>query len=210
MTGAVQRRSWRRAAVLLVAAVGLAAGLTACAHRLTPPARVADPVPVFVVDYGQHASLALPRPGSETLSEWSWGDWNWFALGRTGVVDGLAALFASRGSTLSRRLIAPADTAEDLRRRLGAQEVLELPVERARATALEARLEQRWQRRRGEAVEGMGGRVFVPDARRYWLGDNSVHELNRWLRALNVEVEGFGVTTRYRLEPVVGARDRER
>lgn len=197
---AAQRRSsWRSTAATLLAVAVLAAALAGCAHRLTPPARVADPVPVFVVDYGQHASLALPHDGGPDLSEWSWGDWNWFAMGRTGVFDGVRALFASRGATLSRRIVSPAADADALRQRLGAQQVLQLTVERARAAALEARLEARWRRGRGQAVTGQGGRVFVPDPGRYWLGNNSVHELNRWLRALGVEVEGAGVTARYSL-----------
>lgn len=194
-----QRRSDLQTALLLLALLLAASGLAGCGHRLTPPANVSDSVPVYVVDYGRHASLALPQRDAETLSEWSWGDWNWFALEETGVLQGFEALFASRGATLSRRVIAPADSLADLQLRLGAEEVLALEVERSRAAALEAQLETRWHRRRTEAVTGTGGRVFVPDEGRYSLGNNSVHELNRWLRALGVEVEGSGVVARYRV-----------
>ena len=67
--------------MLLLLLAGL--GLGACQQTIEPPKRVSDPVNVFVVDYGRHASLALPKEGTG-LVEWSWGDWNWFALERTG------------------------------------------------------------------------------------------------------------------------------
>ncbi len=175
-----------------------ALALGGCQHVIEPPARVSDPVRVFVIDYGRHASLALPKeePG---LVEWSWGDWNWFALERTAPVDGLRALFASPRSTLSRRELAPALDTKDLAARVGAQELLSLEVERERVRALQRQLEARWLRRRDEAVAHSTGRIFVPDDRRYSLLNNSVHELGRWLEALGADVSGTGVTAKFKL-----------
>jgi len=65
--------------------------LSGCQHVIEPPAAVTDPVRVFVIDYGRHASLALPKENS-CLVEWSWGDWNWFSRERTGPLEGLQAL----------------------------------------------------------------------------------------------------------------------
>ena len=191
-------RKTRPALPLLLVLLLAAFGLGGCQHVIEPPVSVSDPVRVFVIDYGRHASLALPKedPG---LVEWSWGDWNWFALERTGPVEGLQALFASHRSTLSRRELAPAQSADDLAARLGAEEVLSLHVERERARALLRHLEARWLRRRGEAVTHASGRVFVPDDRRYSLFNNSVHELARWLEALGADVSGTGVTANFKL-----------
>ena len=168
-------------------------GLSGCQHLIKPPAAVSDPVRVFVIDYGRHASLALPKEDL-ALVEWSWGDWNWFALERTGPLEGLQALFASPRSTLSRRELAPAKDADVLAALLGAEKVLALDVERERARGLQRNLEARWSRRRGEAVTHSSGRVFVPDDARYSLSNNSVHELARWLEALGADVSGTGVT----------------
>ncbi len=179
---------------LLLAAFGLGG----CQHVIKPPATVSDPVRVFVVDYGRHASLALPKEDSG-LVEWSWGDWNWFALDRTGPVDGLQALFASPRSTLSRRELAAAQNADELTARVGAQELLSLNVERERVRALQRHLEARWLRRRKEAVAHSSGRIFVPDDKRYSLFNNSVHELVRWLEALGADVAGTGVTAKFEL-----------
>jgi hypothetical protein len=180
--------------VLLIAWLGLGA----CQHRIVPPAGVSDPVRVFVIDYGRHASLALPKEHSG-LVEWSWGDWNWYALGRTGPVEGLQALFASPRSTLSRRELGPAASAEELAARVAAEEAVALQVERERARALQKRLEARWMRRRDQAVRHPSGRVFVPDDARYGISNNSVHELARWLEALGADVSGSGVTANFKL-----------
>ena len=184
--------------LLLLLFAGL--GLGGCQHVIKPPLAVSDPVRVFVVDYGRHASLALPEEDS-SLVEWSWGDWNWYALERTGAVEGLQALFASPRSTLSRRVLAPAEDARELAARVGAEKVLALNVERERARALQRRLEARWRRRQGQAVTHRSGRVFVPDNARYSLSNNSVHELARWLRALGADVSGTGVTANFKVRP---------
>lgn len=194
--------------VLLLLVLLAGVGLGGCQHVVDPPKAVSDPVSVFVVDYGRHASLALPGEDSG-LVEWSWGDWNWFALDRTGALDGLQAVFASPRSTLSRRDLAPARDAQELATRLGATEALSLEVERERARALLEQLERRWLLRHDEAVTQTSGRVFVPDDARYSLFNNSVHEVARWLEALDAEVSGMGVTANFKLrEPRPAPRAR--
>jgi hypothetical protein len=172
--------------------------LGGCQHRIEPPASVSDPVGVFVIDYGRHASLALPEIEGG-LVEWSWGDWNWFALERTGIQDGLRALFASPRSTLSRRELAPAESADEFAARVGADGVLSLEVERERAAALQRELEARWRRGRDEAVTHPDGRVFVPENRRYSLFNSSVHEVVRWLEALGAKVSGTSLTANFKV-----------
>jgi hypothetical protein len=180
--------------LLLLAALGLGG----CRHMIDPPRSVSDPVDVFVIDYGHHASLALPGVDSG-LVEWSWGDWNWFALGRTGPLKGLQALFASPRSTLSRRELGRARQAQELAALAGAGKVLPLAVERERAQALLRHLDARWRRRLAEAVMHPSGRVLVPDDARYSLFNNSVHQLARWLEALGADVSGTGVTANFKL-----------
>lgn len=195
----------RKKSLTLLPLILLLAGfsLGGCQHVIEPPAAVSDPVRVLVIDYGRHASLALPKEDSGFV-EWSWGDWNWFALDRTGPVEGLQALFASRRSTLSRRELA-AQNADELTARVGAQELLSLNVERERVRALQGQLEARWLRRRNEAVAHSSGRIFVPDHHRYSLINNSVHELVRWLKALGADVSGTGVTAKFELRQPASA-----
>lgn len=191
--------------LLLLAGIGLGG----CQHSIKAPESVRQPVRVFVIDYGRHASLALPKENSR-LIEWSWGDWNWYALERTGAAEGLQALFASPRSTLSRRELAPASDSRELAARVGAEEVIGLEVERERANALQRRLEARWLRRRDQAVTHASGRVFVPDDARYSLFNNSVHELARWLEALGADVSGTGVTANFELRDTRAGATNER
>lgn len=188
------RRPARLWLLLLVAAFSLGG----CQHVIEPPVEVSNPARVFVIDYGRHASLALPQD-DHSLVEWSWGDWNWYALERTGAVQGLQALFASPRSALARRSLAPAEDSQELEARVRAKEVLALTVERERVRALHRQLEARWLRRRDQAVAHPNGRIFVPDDMRYSLSYNSVHELARWLEALGADVSGAGVTANFKL-----------
>jgi hypothetical protein len=178
-------------------------GLVGCQQVIDPPATVSDPVSVFVIDYGRHASLALPKEDAG-LVEWSWGDWNWFALERTGVRAGLQALFASPRSTLSRRELSSPQNTQELAMLAGANEVLSMAVERERASALLQHLEARWLRHIEEAVTHPGGRIFVPDDARYSLFNNSVHEIARWLATLGANVSGAGVTANFKLREPQG------
>jgi len=192
------RVAGRKPRTALLALLFLLLGLSGCQHVIEPPATVSDPVRVFVIDYGPHASLALPNEDSG-LVEWSWGDWNWFALEQTGPLEGLQALFASRRSALARRELAAAQNAQELAARVGAEEVLPIVVERDRIGVLQRDLEARWLRRREEAVRHPNGRVFVPDDADYSLFNNSVNQLARWIEALGAEVSGTGVTANFKL-----------
>ncbi len=56
------RGSERKARPALLPLFLLVAWLVSgCQHLIEPPAAVSDPVGVFVIDYGRHASLALPE-----------------------------------------------------------------------------------------------------------------------------------------------------
>jgi hypothetical protein len=188
--------AWLTVPALLLAAlvVGIAINLTSCSRSVRPPADVEDPVVVTIAEYGKHASLLLPAPHAR-LVEWSWGDWNYFALNRTGVRWGAQAIFWSESATLARREFADPGDSERLRAELGATQLIGLPVERRRADALLAALEARYERNRASEVwNPVAGRHFVRDDEgRYWMLNTSAHEVSRWLRALDVDVRGVGL-----------------
>jgi hypothetical protein len=58
-----------------------------CTTTIVPPRAPADPVSVYVTDYGRHSSILLPDPRGH-LTEYAFGDWNWFALRQVGSSDG--------------------------------------------------------------------------------------------------------------------------
>ena len=121
--------------VLLLCCIG------GCATHVSPPANVRDPTTVYLTNYGRHASLILPTaPG--TLTEYSYGDWTFYAEAKTTPANALAALFWSRQAALGRRSLAeysdPAQLARDLK-----ANVQPVCVEREAVTALGQRLEGR-------------------------------------------------------------------
>ena len=200
MTAVLERATpFRRLAVLLWLALLalIATTLSGCAsYQLREPATVTTPSTVHVLDYGRHASLAIEQPDG-AAEEWFWGDWDWFARGRRGVLDGVEALFASQGSTLGRRRLP--GPRPDLTRQAGVLEKLTLRVERDRADALQRQLEQRFARGGSEIIRHPDGRSFVRDPAPYSLTNNSVHEVVRWLRQLGVEVRGNSPSATFRL-----------
>lgn len=181
----------RRLPVLLFLLVALAA----CQHRVVPPADVADPVTVYIVDYGRHAGLALPEGGGR-LTEWYWGDWNYFALESNSLGDGLQALFGSKGATLG-RFTFQARNAAEVRAATDARTAQPLVVSRRAADALNAGLARRYARRRDTEIVQPDGRRFVRDGAAYSLSYNSTHMVRDWLRALGCHVTGSGVTANF-------------
>src|SRR3546814_12908362 len=65
--------------------------LTGCATTVYPPAMVAEPARVAVLDHGQHSSLVIALPG-DAMVRYAYGDRRYFALRQTGSTEGIAAL----------------------------------------------------------------------------------------------------------------------
>src|SRR5690606_41808804 len=78
---------WRRGPALAVAAP---LWLWGCAATVYPPRDVAEPAAVGILDHDRHTSLIVAVP--EGMIRYSYGDWNWYALRRTGPIDGTGAL----------------------------------------------------------------------------------------------------------------------
>jgi hypothetical protein len=186
-----------------VAALLLLCGgaLGGCAFRLTPPANVNDPVLVYVVDYGRHASLAVPgREG--VYIEYDYGDWDWYARDDTGVLEAVRSQLGSRGAALGfRELPKPRDAAH-LAAMVGAEQALPIRVERKAAYDLVLRINRRILRGEGPVLTNHG-RSFVRDAEGgYGLLHNSNHQVAQWLREMDVKVAGSSVDASFRAPPL--------
>jgi hypothetical protein len=183
------------------AGIALAGALLAgCQQTITPPARLVDPITVYIADHGRHAGLVLPAPeGGKT--EWFWGDWRYFALRERSLGSGLRALFASPGATLGRLDFASGDAAA-VQAATGAERVLALEVERPAAERLHAALTDRHARRRKEEVTHPDGSRFVPDAGGYRLSRNSNHKVCEWLEELGADARCPAVGATFRVRSV--------
>lgn len=185
--------------VLIVAA----ASAGGCATSVTPPAQPPDPLALYLADYGRHSSLLLPAPQGHMI-EYAFGDWDWFALGKTSAGDGVRALFFSRASTLGRRQLDLAGQAniDDVARRIGADRVIPFRAARQRVDALRRRLDGIYYRHHQTVTyEPSSDMWFVRYDGGYSGCHNCNHATKAWLQSLGCRVRGPGLTSAFVLNP---------
>jgi len=168
-----------------------------CVTTLTPPAHVNDPVVVYVTDYGRHSSLILPRGGGYT--EYAFGQWEWFAQGKTGLLRGPLVVMVPGQATLGRRGLGEIRSEEEASRGADGAMARALVVERAKAAALVAELDGRFESQIETRIEGPDGMEFVKDPRMYTMLHNSNGVTTDWLRELGVGVCGPGLLSKFRV-----------
>lgn len=192
------------AARLLLVLLGTAGG---CAVRVTPPANLADPVRVFIADYGRHASLILPRNGT-TLVEFAYGEWGWFALGRQGWYRAIPAIAMPTPGTLGMRNLHIAPDPTELAAALPCEQVCTLRVERAAAGRLRGRLDAAFARYADRAVYNRDLNMhFVPYPLPYCLFCQCNSVLAQWLRELGCRVRGTALLADFRVEQPAATHD---
>lgn len=175
----------------LLVAAALAASTAGCVTTIRPPSNPADPVDVALIDYGHHASLALPS--GDRAVEYAYGEWEWFALNNDAWYRVFPALFWPTQGALGRRSLPfpPRGPAE---------EILLFRVGRAEADALLARLNARFASRPETPVPNpLVGLTFVPDDVDYCATSNCNSVLAAWLRELGCEVSRPSCFASFRL-----------
>src|ERR687898_1077107 len=71
-----------------LAASGIVAACAATFVVAPPPlVPAATRAPVAVLDHGQHSSLVIGRPDGRMV-RYAYGDWRWYAEGKTGAAEG--------------------------------------------------------------------------------------------------------------------------
>ncbi|MFW5969468.1 MAG: hypothetical protein ACOCP9_02410 [Halofilum sp. (in: g-proteobacteria)] len=189
-------------------AIALAALLSgACTNTVIPPAEPADPATAFLLDHGRHASLILES--AEGMTRYAWGDWDYYALNRTGPFRASGTLFGANQAGLGRkRLPGPARRAP-VRRQVAVpiEALWRIDVPGQRARRLHERLDRRFRAERATLTANpLYDLEFVQDARPYNVAGNSNHRVGAWLRALGCEVRMAGPFSSWRVEsPPAGA-----
>src|SRR6476660_6759386 len=130
----------KRANLLVIGLVALVGG---CATRVVPPSNPSNPVAVYVTDYGRHSSILLPM-GDGHLMEYSYGDWDFYALNHYKWYIGASKLIMSEGSGLGRRIVPHPGDDEALHRMLGCKRLLRVDVEQAKVMDLLEELDRRY------------------------------------------------------------------
>ena len=190
------------AVILLVAGAG-------CSATIVPPSNPADPVDVFVTDYGRHSSVILPTPVDQrtTYIEYAFGDYRWFALGDTKWYA-IGSMISSGQSTLGRRQCKrpSMDSAEsdiEFAHALDCDKLIRLRCDRQRAAKLADDLDARFlreaQNKGGTVHSDYSGLDHVKDSEGYCALHNCNHVTANWLRELGCEIHGFPVLSHYEL-----------
>jgi hypothetical protein len=181
------------------------AGLAGCVNRVVPPADVAEPGKVFLLDHGRHTTLVVSTPEGE-LVRYAYGDWHFYAEGETGLGHALAALLWRTPGALGRRHLAGPPDHDTVRFRVLVEidTVYEIVVERSRIEALRASLDEIFATAERSLETPEADLVFVPHPVDYRLRHNSNTEVGLWLEALGCELNQRSMFARWRIEDVIG------
>lgn len=176
----------------------LALALTGCTTHVIPPPAPTNPVTVYLTDYGKHSSLLLPTDDGG-FDEYAFGDWAYFAEGKTGMAMALRALLGSPQSTLGRRHIPP---IPDLNHALGAKRLTAIAVPDSRADDLHAKLEARFRASDQSPYSSTYSSLdHIRDEEHYWAGNNCNHVTAAWLRQLGCEIKGPAIFSDFVVRP---------
>jgi hypothetical protein len=178
----------------------LAVIIPGCAWTVRAPSNVADPVPVWITEYGKHCRVALPAGPSEFI-EYGFGEWHYYALEERGIFSTLRAGTGFGSGAFSRRPLTAASDGTLGPRQTSGTRSERIQVERTQADSLRRELDARWQRNQGAVRIRQRDSVPVSrDTAPYNLFDNSNHATARWLRRLGCEVHGFPLMANFRVE----------
>jgi hypothetical protein len=183
------------AALLLCATL-----LSGCAFTVIPPPSPSHPASVFLLDHGRHSSLVLPA--DQGMIRYSYGDWDWYALNKTGIGQGGRALFRASPAGLGRRKISAAPTEESVRRTVHVpiEHIFSLSAEAQNIARLRARLDKIFVENQGNLHHNpIFGLDFVPHPEPYTISHNSNTVVAQWLRELGFEVRGGGPLSRWKI-----------
>lgn len=179
-----------------------------CTTTIVPPAEVADPVTVYLLDHGHTPSLVLPTPDGG-MARYAYGDWRYYALAERGTLSGLRALCWPTQAALGYMPLPGPPTTEAVRDQVhvATRALYTLEVEREAAYRLHAALQQQYHTQRdSEVLNRPAELAFVHHPSRYTWFYNSNHAVADWLRVLDCNVRGPAFISTWRVvEPGAAA-----
>ncbi|MCE8025601.1 MULTISPECIES: hypothetical protein [Halomonadaceae] len=196
-----QLRRWLGTLLAMMAIVLL----TGCAGRVVPPepSLLEQPVDIYLLDHGRHASLVLPRESGGVV-RYSYGDWRWYVEGRQHALSGAAAMLWPTDAGIGRAVHPDIDAPEQFHRLApeGLTDIYPLEADMGRVQALKRRLDAHFERADVEPVPSeQYGLEFVPYPRGYSAAHQSNLVVAQWLRELDFEVRGSPWLSNWRVTP---------
>jgi hypothetical protein len=173
--------------------------LGGCATAVFPPKNPADPVKVYLTDYGRHSSLLLPT--EHGYEEFAFGDWKFFALGETGTYNALHALVHSPQATLGRRTVQPGSDQAIIAQLGDCKRLMNFQASKPDVEMLYADLDARFQRGTPQPplLSNYCKLYCVRDSESYWLFHNCNNVTATWLKRLGCRIRGPAIYSNFRL-----------
>lgn len=181
--------------------------LGGCTAVVIPPDKPSEPVSVFLLDHGRHASLVVPHAHGGSV-RYSYGDWDYYALRRTSIAHGLRALLWPSPAALGRQRLESASDLDGIHAQLSVEvvEALEIEVAGDAARSLHVELETLFEEARAtQHYNAAYDLHLVRHPVPYTLAHNSNLVVAHWLERMGCTVEGRPVLSRWSLAP--GAED---
>lgn len=176
---------------------------TGCSGRIIPPPTPEIPRAVFVLDHGHHSSLVIEDKQGE-MTRYSYGDWQYYAEGKTGLWSGLRAMFIPTKAALGRKQLSGPATLESIQKQMRIVVVSAVPLE-AEATAvdaLQAKLESIYQQNRASKIYRPDFDLeFVHYPSPYSILHNSNQVNGQWLAELGSNIKGWPLLSNWKIQP---------
>lgn len=190
----------RNAAVLLVTLI------TGCQATVMPPASPVDPVQVYLIMDGPHSSILLPTP-DENYIEYTYGEWDFFALENNGGLRAVSALVHSSPAALGRRVI-PIWGRPIVASEVPCDSIHGFMADQQDVDGLRGQLGDLYASASADEIYNPSYSLwFVPHPVPYSMNHTCNHETARWLRELGCDVEVGNLTTGFRIRTPPGLRD---
>jgi hypothetical protein len=172
-----------------------------CTTRITPPCAPVAPCSVFLIDYGYHTSLVLPR-AEHRLVEFAYGEWGWFAMNDDAWYRAPTLIMWSHSGALGMREFAGEPTAATVGAYMPVEHIDELSVSRDAVDRLLGELDGIFQAGGSETVyNATVGLQFVRHPEPYGAFRNCNTVVAEWLERLGCSIHGSGLVADFRVDP---------
>ncbi len=185
--------------VIFAAAAALMGG---CATTIVPPTDVQTPTKVYLVDHGRTSSLVIPNQ-SGGATRYAYGDWDFYAMRKTGPLHAIAALCWPTQGALGRKQLQVGTDAQAVAKQMPypPENVYEIVLERDKVLALGRELDAVFVTAAGTYRDQPAvGLEFVHYPEAYTALHNSNHMTARWLREMDARTRGWPVLSVWKVE----------
>lgn len=171
----------------------LMSALLGCSAKIVPPDDAKVMRQVWVLNHGRHSSLILQKADGD-LMRYSYGDWRFYAQGKTSLFSGLRAISVPTKAALGRKQLFGPATLDRVKQQLSIAVVdaVSIQADADQVEQLQQQLESIYRHNRSAMIYRQAYDLkFVPHPDRYHLLHNSNQVVGQWLIELGSEIRGW-------------------